>query len=399
MQQQPFNGHPPSEACPNGNATLDPPPFMASREEALRESEANFREFFDCVPVAYHELDMAGVVRRVNRAECALLGYQAGEMLGRPVWDFVAGTEREASREALPRKLSGEQPLEPHQRRYLRRDGGELWIEIHDSLVRNAAGGTTGIRTVMLDITERKRMAEALECHAEKLARSNAEVERFAYVASHDFQEPLRMVASFTQLLAKRYSGKLDETADQYIEYAVDGAKRMQQLIVDLLAYSRVNSKELDIRQADSEALLAAAMQNLGVGIEESGAFVDCDQLPEVWVDKAQFIQLFQDLLGNAIKFRHKETPLRIRISAEDTGAEWRFSVQDNGIGIDPRHSDRIFQIFQRLHTRAEYPGTGIGLAVCQRVAERHGGKIWVESKPGVGSTFRFTIPKPGNSK
>src|ERR1019366_7581588 len=182
------------------------------------------------------------------------------------------------------------------------------------------------------------------------------------YVASRYLQGRLRLVASFTQLLAKRYSGKLDETADQYIEYAVDGAKRMQQLIGDLLAYSRVNSKELDIRQADSEALLAAAMQNLGVGIEESGAFVDCDQLPEVWVDKAQFIQLFQDLLGNAIKFRHKETPLRIRISAED-------------------------------------PGTGIGLAVCQRVAERHGGKIWVESKPGVGSTFRFTIPKPGNSK
>ncbi len=399
MQQQPLNGHPSSEACPSGHATLAPPPFMASREEALRESEANFREFFDCVPVAYHELDMAGVVRRVNRAECALLGYQAGEMLGRPVWDFVARTEREASREALCRKLSGEQPLEPHQRRYLRRDGGELCIEINDSLVRNAAGGTTGIRTALLDITERRRMAEALECHAEKLARSNADMERFVYVASHDLQEPLRMVASFTQLLAKRYSGKLDETADQYIEFAVDGAKRMQQLIVDLLAYSRVNSKELNIRQADSEALLASAMQNLRDAIEESGAFVECDQLPEVWVDKAQFIQLFQDLLGNAIKFRRKEAPLRIHISAKDTGAEWRFSVQDNGIGIDPRHSDRIFQIFQRLHTRAEYPGTGIGLAVCQKIAERHGGEIWVESKPGVGSTFRFTIPKPGNSK
>lgn len=207
------------------------------------------------------------------------------------------------------------------------------------------------------------------------------------------------MVGSFTQLLAKRYSGRLDETADRYIDYAVDGAKRMQQLIVDLLAYSRVNSKELNIRQADSEALLASAMQNLRDAIEESGAFVECDQLPEVWVDKAQFIQLFQDLLGNAIKFRRKEAPLRIHISAKDTGAEWRFSVQDNGIGIDPRHSDRIFQIFQRLHTRAEYPGTGIGLAVCQKIAERHGGEIWVESKPGVGSTFRFTIPKPGNSK
>jgi len=238
-----------------------------------------------------------------------------------------------------------------------------------------------------------------MEVHAAKLARSNTELERFAYVASHDLQEPLRMVASFTQLLSKRYYGKLDETADRYIDFAVDGAKRMQQLIADLLAYSRLNNKEIELRQADSEALMVAAMQNLRVMIEESGASVDWDQLPEVWVDQTQFIQLFQNLVGNAIKFRQKETAPQIYVSAEDSGAEWLFSVKDNGIGIDPRHADRVFQIFQRLHTRAEYPGTGIGLAVCQKVVERHGGKIWVESEPGAGSTFRFTIPKHGRKE
>jgi light-regulated signal transduction histidine kinase (bacteriophytochrome) len=248
--------------------------------------------------------------------------------------------------------------------------------------------------TLCRDITERKRMEEALEIHAEKLARSNAELERFAYVASHDLQEPLRMVASFTQLLAKRYSGQLDETADRYIHYAVDGAKRMQQLIADLLAYSRVNNKELDLRQADCEALVVAAMLNLQVAIQENGASVDWDPLPELWVDQAQFVQLFQNLLGNAIKFRRKEEPPRIHISAADSGAEWVISVRDNGIGIDPQHAERVFQIFQRLHTMEEFPGTGIGLAVCKKVVERHGGKIWVESEPGVGSAFRFTIPK-----
>lgn len=364
-------------------------------EEALRESEAKFRELFDCAPVAYHELDMNGVVRGVNRAECALLGYEAREMLGRPAWEFVAGADREASREAIRRKLTGEQPLAPFRRCYVGRDGGELWVEVHDILVRNATGETAGIRTALLDITERKRMEKALQLNAEKLARSNEELERFAYVASHDLQEPLRMVASFTQLLAKRYSGRLDETADRYIHYAVDGAKRMQQLIADLLAYSRVNSKELDPRQTDCEAVVLEAMRNLEVAIKESGASVDWDPLPALWVDQGQLTQVFQNLLANAIKFRRKEECPRIHVSAVDSGAEWTISVRDNGIGIDARHAERVFQMFQRLHTRAEYPGTGIGLAVCKKVIERHGGKLWVESGSGAGSTFRFTIPKP----
>jgi light-regulated signal transduction histidine kinase (bacteriophytochrome) len=203
------------------------------------------------------------------------------------------------------------------------------------------------------------------------------------------------MVASFTQLLSKRYSGQLDETADRYIHYAVDGAKRMQQLIADLLAYSRVNSKELDLRQTSCATVVLEAMRDLQVVIEESGASIDWDPLPALWVDQGQLTQLFQNLLGNAIKFRRKEECPRIRVSAVDGGTEWIISVQDNGIGIDAQHVERVFQIFQRLHTREEYPGTGIGLAVCKKVIERHGGTLWVESAPGSGSIFRFTIPKP----
>jgi light-regulated signal transduction histidine kinase (bacteriophytochrome) len=204
------------------------------------------------------------------------------------------------------------------------------------------------------------------------------------------------MVASFTQLLAKRYSGRLDETADRYIDFAVDGARRMQQLIVDLLEYSRVNSKELDLRPTECEAVVETALHNLSAAVDESGAVIERDPLPVLMADAAQLGQLFQNLIGNAIKFRGR-APLRVHIAAANHRPDWLFSVQDNGIGIDPRHSDRIFQIFQRLHTRAEYPGTGIGLSVCQKVVERHGGKIWVESEPGVGSTFRFTIPNHGN--
>ena len=225
------------------------------------------------------------------------------------------------------------------------------------------------------------------------LERSNKELEQFAFIASHDLQEPLRMVSSYTQLLAQRYEGQLDDKAQKYIRYAVDGATRMQALINDLLAYSRVGTRRLSPEPTDPQAALSVAVQNLTVMIEESRAVITNDNLPTVRADAVQLALVFQNLLANAIKFRGSDVP-HIQVSAKDRGNEWVFSVKDNGIGIEPQHADRVFVIFQRLHTRNEYPGTGIGLAVCQRIVERHGGKIWFESTPGSGTTFFFTVSK-----
>jgi light-regulated signal transduction histidine kinase (bacteriophytochrome) len=218
-------------------------------------------------------------------------------------------------------------------------------------------------------------------------------LEQFAYVASHDLQEPLRMVASFTQLLAKRYRAKLDQDADEFIGYAVDGATRMQQLINDLLAYSRVGTRGKSFKPEDCNVIFRQARDNLAKAIEDSSAIIFQDPLPMIFGDEVQLIQLFQNLIANAIKFHGPDSP-QIQVTAERNGQEWVFAVKDNGIGIAPEHQERIFSIFQRLHQRSEYPGTGIGLAICKKIVERHGGRIWVESQVGAGSTFYFTIPE-----
>lgn len=235
-----------------------------------------------------------------------------------------------------------------------------------------------------------ERTAELAE-RAKELTRSNQELQQFAYVASHDLQEPLRMVASFTQLLAKRYHDKLDDDARDFITYAVDGARRMQTLISDLLAYSRVGTQGKPLEPADCEAILDRVLNNLMLAIKDTRAVIRRDPLPVAMADGVQLGQLLQNLIANALKFRSQDVP-RIHISAERDGDKWKLGVRDNGIGIAPEHGERIFIIFQRLHTKTEYPGTGIGLAICKKIAERHGGRIWFEPSPGGGSTFYFTL-------
>jgi PAS domain S-box-containing protein len=243
------------------------------------------------------------------------------------------------------------------------------------------------------ELAERQRAEKRLEHYAAELERSNRELEQFAYITSHDLQEPLRMVTSYLQLLERRYKGTLDEDADDFIAYAVDGATRMQMLIRDLLTYSRVSTHAKPFELTNCNDTLNHTRANLEIAIQESAATITSDNLPTIAADATQLTQVFQNLISNAIKFRRQEEPPRVHVTAKRTGDEWLFSVHDNGIGIAPEHTERIFLIFQRLHTRDEYPGTGIGLAVCKKIVERHGGRLWVESEPGKGSTFYFTIP------
>ena len=251
------------------------------------------------------------------------------------------------------------------------------------------------VRRALREKNERSLRQQAekdLAKKADELARSNADLEQFAYVASHDLQEPLRMVAAYTQLLSERYRGKLDENADKFIGYASEGALRMQVLIQDLLAFSRVGRANAAYSYVDCNAVIEEVRQILGSAIAESGAVLGHAELPAIWADRTQVTQIFQNLIGNAIKFRGKQPP-EILVNVENAEENWIFSVSDNGIGIAPEFAQNIFVVFQRLHTRTEYPGNGIGLAICKKIIERSGGKIWVESRPDCGSTFKFTIP------
>jgi signal transduction histidine kinase len=272
-------------------------------------------------------------------------------------------------------------------------------IEARDSALIHAQGELEQrVRDLQTEVAERQRAEKGLAEKTAELQRSNAELEQFAYVASHDLQEPLRMITGYTQLLAKRYHDKLDETAAEFIGYAVDGAKRMQGLIRDLLTYSRVGTRGKPFAWAQCDKILGDTIVSLKVAIEESGATITHDPLPTVLCDEGQLGQLFQNLLGNGIKYRNSTAP-RIYVSCRREGPNWLFSVKDNGIGVDPRYAERIFIIFQRLHTRDQYPGTGIGLAVCKKIVERHSGKIWLESQLGQGATFYFTIPATQNAE
>lgn len=273
-----------------------------------------------------------------------------------------------------------------------RKDGSFYEEEANIAPIRNAAGKITNFISVKTNITPLLDVQRALEASNVELSRSNSELQQFAYVASHDLQEPLRSVSSCLQLLKKRCAGNLDARADEFIAHAVAGSHRMRDLIDDLLMLSRVDAATVNLVPTDSAAVLEQVRANLAHSIEESGARLIHEGLPIVNASPRMLVQLFQNLVSNAIKFRGDSAPV-VQVTAKSYGGQWIFSVTDQGIGIEPQHFDRIFRLFQRLHTRDEYAGTGIGLAICQKIVERHGGRIWVESSSGHGSTFFFTIP------
>jgi len=342
--------------------------------------------------------DLDAIIINVNQATLEMYGTDdKKDLIGKSSFELIVPEEREKAlkyaREALEK--GHVKNLEYH---IIAKDGRRIPVEMSTSLMRDSEGKALGFVGVSRDITERKRAEDKLKKTLAELERSNSELEQFASVTSHDLQEPLRMVSSYVQLLAKRYQGKLDKDADDYIAYAVDGANHMQKLISDLLTYSRIGTYGKPFETTDCNVVLDKVLANLQTAIEETGAVVTCDPLPTVVADNSQITQLFQNLISNAIKF-HSDDPPGVHVSAERKNNKWVFSVHDNGIGIAPEYHERIFAIFQRLHGREKYPGTGIGLSISKKIVERHGGRIWVESQAGKGSTFHFTIPIRGGEE
>jgi PAS domain S-box-containing protein len=362
-------------------------------EEHLAQMEGRYRGLLEAAPDAMVVVNPRGEIVLLNVRAEKEFGYSRDELVGQKVKNIIPKGFAErliadalrTTEDALAQQIGSGIELTAR-----RKNGSEFPIEIMLSPLDSAEGilVTAAIR----DVTTRKKDEAHLLRNVEELKRSNEELGQFAYIASHDLQEPLRMVASYTQLLSRRYKGKLDADADEFIAFAVDGASRMQRLIQDLLAYSRVGTKGKDLLGTSSEKALEQALMNLHSAIEESGALVTHDSLPAVLADEMQLTQLFQNLVGNAIKYQSPGTPMVHISSARNGGQRWTFSVKDNGLGIDPQYFEKIFGMFQRLHKREEFAGTGIGLAICKKIVERHGGNISVESTPGQGSTFRFAL-------
>ncbi len=365
--------------------------LVAERTREMHRLVQAVEQSIDGVAVA----NLEGEIIFVNHAWAQMHGYSPEELVGKPLSIFH--NQKQLSEEVIPfNKHVLSQGSHQGEIGHIDREGRILPTWMTTAILKNPAGEPVGFVGTARDITERKAAENEIKKYADELARSNQELEQFAYVASHDLQEPLRMVSSFTQMLARQYQDQLDADAQEFITYAVEGANRMQRLINDLLTFSRVRTSGEVLELVDMNEVLAQVRANLSMAIEEENVQIAYDALPVVMGDDSQLVQLMQNLIANAIKFKASEPPhIQIAATFSEKGQEegkWVFSVQDNGIGIDPQYAERIFVIFQRLHTREEYPGTGIGLAVCKRIVDRHGGKIWLDSQPGEGATFFFTL-------
>ncbi len=364
---------------------------LKQAEQALRESEQRFRTLLKSLHEGIWVLDKDDRTTFVNPRMAEMLGYTEEEMLGKPVYSFNDEEWKKFTAEKMERRKQG--ITEQLEGEMLRKDGGRVYALFAASPILDEDGNYAGSIAGVQDITERKIAEEKLKQTLAELDRSNKELEQFAYVTSHDLREPLRMMTSFSQSLEKRYKGKLDQTADEYIHFIVDGAARMQRLIDDILIYSRVTTRALPFESVEMQRILRDALVNLRASIEENKALIAHETLPVIQADPSQMLQVMQNLIANAIKFHREEERPVVHISASQEGKEWIFSVRDNGIGMDPELFGRLFNLFQRLHPPDKYPGTGVGLAVTKKIVQRHGGRIWVESQPGNGSTFYFSIP------
>jgi PAS domain S-box-containing protein len=332
-----------------------------------------------------------GIITAWNPAAERLFGFTAHDAIGKSIDIIVPEESRKELRSFLDRTSRGEK-VDHHETVRVNKDGRRIDVSLSISPLKSSTGEIIGAAKITRDISAQKKIQRALAKHGEELQRSNADLEQFAYVASHDLQEPLRMVATYTELLAEHFKDSLDEKAEKYIHYALDGARRMQQLVKDLLAYARIETQgkaPAPIRSAD---VVKDVLDSLKIAIEENHAEIVCDALPVVSADVGQLGLVFQNLIENALKF-HGVRPLLIHIGAGCSNGKWTFRVADNGIGIDKDHAEVVFQMFQRLHARGRYAGSGIGLAITKKIVERHGGRIWFDSELDKGTTFYFTVP------
>ena len=361
-------------------------------EEALRKSEEKYKILFEESPIIHMVLGKNGKILDINQIAIKRSGYSKEELIGKKVVDFVVPEHKEKVIAQMEKDFKGEKTSEMEVNIMNKAGLIRTYLFTSEKIFLNGKENPTGVLVNGIDITERKKAEKEIMWTTTELKKYVKELEQFTHISAHDLQEPLRMVVSYVELLKKRYADKLDSEAVEFIGFAVDGANRMKKLLNDLLAYSRLNIRGNPFVLTESTSIIKEVINRLQPLIEHNHAIISYNELPKIQVDPIQFRELFKALIDNAIKFRNIEPPM-IQIGAKKDQEHWLFSVKDNGIGIHPKYHDKVFMIFQRLHSHGEYTGTGVGLALCKKIIERHNGQIWIESKPGKGSTFFFTVP------